>query len=1688
MTIKPVLVYRNSDSTLDLNSRAARILDRGIFDGGHLSPSGLALTMDIAPFIAVGWDGMVAISDDSETLSIPGPAAAGPSRVSYLILHLEYRSLTSAIANLQVVPESTYTTSISREFFITFARIEVPFGATSLQDPGVVVDYAAGDWAEKAGKAGWRSPVADFASLPTYTASGPNLGNRDGDVRLALDTLTPYAWDAGTDAWNPIGGALDLSETVSRNNETEDQILRSFNGSGVISSTDNDFISFAGLGGFSHRGRANLGVLTTIDLSLTTPDRLDLASMHAVLNGHFLKTPYTELTFSPPAAGRYDLVFLEAWREALPGSVDSETYPNDPTVGGTSTFAQLRDNLEQLLEQVTSPNIGFSKIELYDSSTYVATRWRLAIQDGVPAGVLADSSLAAPVTLNVDGNAFSLAGAQTDQRLWSAPSVTSVDGISWAIPLILVRRTLSEGAGAYLQRTRPDDNNDRYIFDVAPRAELGTGIGELAFATSVNSTASSGIDSQKLASGFTNGLQRPLAPNPGGIRIPEGQISVLGQKLTGLTNNVALPAAPAAGQRRDLVVIEVQATAHPPGNVVYSGNLQLNRYNRTGLRTAQWAGRPQVFDVGTDLDTTDAMTTAGYSPFPGDPGLWFRNSLPHEDPGPIGGPGQVYAIPVALVHRRNTAPFAVIGNQNGTTGRPDGITDPSTPALKEILDLRHRVVQSEAEAADIMKDSLDKLYRGELRTRMKAAPFSGNSAGIQNLHIDSISSILGAGTHSVQPFPEGSTTFWGDSDEAVLLTATFPQWNTGGAVTDGSTTPTFTWSGTATQGFLTINAPPGYVLNISPTLGGSAALGPGAVTIATATVATGATDVPREASFAAGSVTVDAEGNATQLASGFSPIALPAGADPNGQVHVQVWARRPARGAGAPYANNRGLYEVPDLVHRIEFFDGVNTFEADTAPIVAQITATPVADAVTITQADLFAALGGAGNRYATALTDLNMYGILDVQIQGASVFLGSGLPKVRYVDLTDAGATGPGFERIRVEFSPGSVAVPVTFTVAFDGDLINRWAIVTPMNRGIRALYSWHATPVTTGSLSVSAASAIQPTRGATGLPSRNFMVPLRDGGYQGGALGVTSGDFDTNVSWSFSPDAILYARNVTVSSPQWRLWSDPADRDATNVGLANSYYYGTVELPQQSYQTSGYSAFASAGYDFYPGHDIEYLVVSPCRVPLTNSQTLTVFYDATPYQGLSDAYPLQEKTTGTVVEVGDATVHTMGTNMPWISPRALSFDNSGRVLADLDAGSKYSEGQDLGALQRIHQATNPGRSSATFDGPQPRKPIGALTRRLPMAGEAFGLSNIETVFSNTIIGPEPLTKVRVVRAEEASGENVSVFIGMDYNIGSWVTNTSGEFVYFPVIAPTGAQIQSIDVRAGVTGGPSASLNLALINKNTPAPPATFSDSITVSTDNERQLHSAIEGQYFTVQENSGQVLRIISGTAAVDTNVYDVRVYYTVPWLSGDQYGRLARFPYPGQGAANSPHLHKGAVLENPWAPADFAALEAEFFTDGDTTYGSVPRGRVAIANADLGASTFPLTFGALLYYVPLSNLDSSIVNGTDFLPTFSAALSWPLASSPRSLDLPRSYAGERYRLFAANSPDNAPNTSVGGAGTILPYMIKDNDGALNMVVSHSSTLIRSTTSSVVSASIGALASIDAFYPVGRPVYIKE
>lgn len=189
MALKGVYSYKNIDSTVDYNSRSAKILSRGIYHGGDLVHNG-TLTVTIKPFIAHGVDGLVVISDSDVTL----PVVSG--EISYLICQAMYQLGTDPLIEMRVVSETEWTSSPNKDFFITFAKYNLYPGPFSFVDDATP-DYSVSDYVDKAGRNEWRRAGASLAALPLYK-------NKDGDTRVALDTRIAYTWKSATKAWVPL--------------------------------------------------------------------------------------------------------------------------------------------------------------------------------------------------------------------------------------------------------------------------------------------------------------------------------------------------------------------------------------------------------------------------------------------------------------------------------------------------------------------------------------------------------------------------------------------------------------------------------------------------------------------------------------------------------------------------------------------------------------------------------------------------------------------------------------------------------------------------------------------------------------------------------------------------------------------------------------------------------------------------------------------------------------------------------------------------------------------------------------------------------------------------------------------------------------------------------------------------------------------------------------------------------------------------------------------------------------------------------------------------------------------------------------------------------------------------------------------------------------------------------------------
>jgi len=265
---------------------------------------------------------------------------------------------------------------------------------------------------------------------------------------------------------------------------------------------------------------------------------------------------------------------------------------------------------------------------------------------------------------------------------------------------------------------------------------------------------------------------RPIYVNVGGVLVTLFN-EAGGASTFGITNEICwnLPAAPAANSRVDLLWIEVwfqnvarsgpsfyaygavgsqAAVITSPDDSTLQGNVGFWGGNngdyfqvRHRLRVSPVAS-PDYNPMGMS-DQANVLAQGGNSSVPGsptarnvfiaaqdtkgDPSLWMAGSGDGTSKTELNTiDGYVYAIPVALVFRRNTGQWT-ISNQNGTktsggtgtwvtgdSARPDGFFhDKIEP--NDLVFIAPSVVSERTNLNRILEESFDRLLRGELKTR-----------------------------------------------------------------------------------------------------------------------------------------------------------------------------------------------------------------------------------------------------------------------------------------------------------------------------------------------------------------------------------------------------------------------------------------------------------------------------------------------------------------------------------------------------------------------------------------------------------------------------------------------------------------------------------------------------------------------------------------------------------------------------------------------------------------------------------------------------------------------------------------------------------------------------------------------------------------------------------------------------------
>jgi hypothetical protein len=1238
MTIKAYFEYHEFDATRFWNATNADIRLKGFLDGtGTVTSVAGQLKVQVAPFKCQSFDGMTIVSTDTEELTVTD------NQTYRVVLYAKYNLFNPPTISLQVMDEATYLAHPEKDYVIQLVRLIIPLGATQVLP--AYYDGSVRDGLTPHQRDAWRQTVADFASLPTDTQEV-----KDGDVSVDLATHTAWVYNAGTSNWDALSQTTDLENVTGRQIEYfgEDTRLAGDGLAGGSVRRSNTYYQFldqdSGLSLHDHD---------------TVADTIGLGMIKANVNGHHVSTKHIDYVMSTakPAGIRYDLVWLEVWREvvAVPTTVQHETYG-----GGLVPFSTVRAALEDLevtSDELAGENFDVNQVIATDDNQWIVTKWRVADMPDVDQQNVWDPNYQVdngPIfPTNIDGNPFERPpGVPSFVRgkVWRATSPTSYDNYSWAIPLVVVKRTNAEtGPADYIQLVRSDGL--RYVFSIVPGSEVD-------LSARINLLQQPSLLAQEenfgesvLASGFLN--YDDLIINPTTIGLATGTVlyidgypyEITGLPLTTFPDAPILPAT----SRHDFVYLEmVRATAPDQRPTVQtSGDRRMFLTVDRGPVTFFYQFALVVADVGTDSTPEDAMVTAGFTYE--SPGLWSRSSVAALDERvPIDN--KIWAIPVALVHRMNQAAWARDTNPNGGQAgtRPDGkqwdVFDSS-----DVLDCRHKVVLPGEDLEALLADSQQKLLTGQLRTRMVDHPTWGQVAGTQLIEQTQIAVAATAGATNLPSDPDGMRYIWSEASEIAVYGETF---NSDLAPYNG---PYVQWGGpVATGAFttLTIQAPPGaYILTdgsgqpifaIANESWSSHENGP---VISDSSLSNNFNSFnPLDLPWINPPGSTDSNGEPIEFTINSRWETLLAFYDidpaaPDARLHVYYWVVYDRSGLGAHdgHSNiggvngvyntlNQGIEHSPDEVLQVENLGVGDPYAV--GPMLRKLTYTGFSGAsLTITP-------GAVAAQYPEFTGTILLYGVSRVTRETVGEMgINTFDPNTEMVvNLDDA------YGSVTIIPTNAFVNENVAVWVLFSDDDHSGWMDFRQHSHAIRGPFSWAvAGPWVPGVAT-----------------DRRFLQELGAGEYSAGLDQVFTeedplrmGILDTIYSTPGAFGPTMYER--TRCLVYWR----PAGSPAGTPWEIGPWAGGPG--PEPDMQAGGFNTgvftFRFAGIPA-PATGQEFLFVFPKITPLSNLADVLVTSKYTPYQGLDPvaSTDLEAELHGLCVASGNPLITTRGTNNPLI------------------------------------------------------------------------------------------------------------------------------------------------------------------------------------------------------------------------------------------------------------------------------------------------------------------------------------------------------------------------------------------------------------------------------------------------------
>jgi hypothetical protein len=188
--IKPLLQFRNADSTQDLNNQLAGFFSTGIIAGGAVVPVVGALQVQVTPFKLIGPDGMVVMeTSNTATLNV----VAGETNV--VVFQTIYSPNSTPTTQFLVMSLAVYeaTPSLQKAQYVVFAYVSPLI--SDIQVSPSEIDYTNRDELDPLQRLILRGTLTDPSLLPPTQ-------NRPGDAYLITSGLGD---NPALDVWNGVG-------------------------------------------------------------------------------------------------------------------------------------------------------------------------------------------------------------------------------------------------------------------------------------------------------------------------------------------------------------------------------------------------------------------------------------------------------------------------------------------------------------------------------------------------------------------------------------------------------------------------------------------------------------------------------------------------------------------------------------------------------------------------------------------------------------------------------------------------------------------------------------------------------------------------------------------------------------------------------------------------------------------------------------------------------------------------------------------------------------------------------------------------------------------------------------------------------------------------------------------------------------------------------------------------------------------------------------------------------------------------------------------------------------------------------------------------------------------------------------------------------------------------------------------